>query len=267
MGRRRKEPLLSVLINLPWWMGLSAAILILVARYAWLTWATARMPRFVGMYQGFSIAFYGIALLFALGALGSFIRQRMNGGLLKRQIEQGSFSSLSWREFERLLQEAFRRKGYFSVDTPRGPDGGYDLVLRKDGKRYLVQAKHWQSRQVGVKVVRELWGVVSAEGADGGIIVNSGAFTDDAYAFAAKLPLDLIDGPALRHILRMVTGESLPGAGDARQIASTATPGCPRCGRPMRRRRARRGKYLGQEFWGCSAYPACRGVVSIESGA
>lgn len=38
------------------------------------------------------------------------------------------------------------------------------------------------------------------------------------------------------------------------------TPRCPRCSRPMIRRRARRGPYAGELFWGCSAYPSCRGI-------
>ena len=38
---------------------------------------------------------------------------------------------------------------------------------------------------------------------------------------------------------------------------------CPVCGAPMVRRKATRGKNAGQEFYGCSRYPKCRGIVSI----
>jgi len=38
------------------------------------------------------------------------------------------------------------------------------------------------------------------------------------------------------------------------------TPRCPRCSRHMIRRRARRGRHAGHYFWGCSAYPSCRGT-------
>jgi restriction system protein len=40
-----------------------------------------------------------------------------------------------------------------------------------------------------------------------------------------------------------------------------APPNCPACGQPMRRRRA--GK-IATEFWGCSAYPNCRGTREIQ---
>jgi hypothetical protein len=40
-----------------------------------------------------------------------------------------------------------------------------------------------------------------------------------------------------------------------------APPACPECGSPMVLRTARRGGNVGNQFWGCSNYPACRGIV------
>lgn len=37
-------------------------------------------------------------------------------------------------------------------------------------------------------------------------------------------------------------------------------PVCPDCGKPMLRRIARSGSHAGQSFWGCSAFPNCRGT-------
>jgi len=42
-------------------------------------------------------------------------------------------------------------------------------------------------------------------------------------------------------------------------------PLCPKCGSLMVHRKARRGKHVGNEFWGCSNYPHCRGVLEIEN--
>ncbi|MCC5829300.1 MAG: topoisomerase DNA-binding C4 zinc finger domain-containing protein [Phycisphaeraceae bacterium] len=39
-----------------------------------------------------------------------------------------------------------------------------------------------------------------------------------------------------------------------------AAPECPKCGKPMAKRTARRGKNPGQSFWGCTGFPACRGT-------
>ena len=44
---------------------------------------------------------------------------------------------------------------------------------------------------------------------------------------------------------------------------SGAAPQCPVCGRSMVRRTARRGSNSGSGFWGCSGYPACKGIVNM----
>ncbi|MEA5040608.1 MAG: NERD domain-containing protein [Clostridiaceae bacterium] len=44
---------------------------------------------------------------------------------------------------------------------------------------------------------------------------------------------------------------------------SGGAPRCPKCGAPMVRRKAARGKNAGQEFWGCANYPRCRGIIEI----
>ena len=40
-------------------------------------------------------------------------------------------------------------------------------------------------------------------------------------------------------------------------------PTCPQCGRPMTLRTAQKGKAKGKQFWGCTGYPDCKGIVSI----
>ena len=40
-------------------------------------------------------------------------------------------------------------------------------------------------------------------------------------------------------------------------------PPCPKCGKPMVLRTAKAGKNAGNQFWGCSAYPECKGVAKV----
>lgn len=40
-------------------------------------------------------------------------------------------------------------------------------------------------------------------------------------------------------------------------------PLCPRCGAPMMLRTARKGKRAGKQFWGCSTFPKCRGILNV----
>ena len=38
-------------------------------------------------------------------------------------------------------------------------------------------------------------------------------------------------------------------------------PACPICGSRMALRTAKAGKNAGSQFWGCTAYPACKGTA------
>ena len=45
--------------------------------------------------------------------------------------------------------------------------------------------------------------------------------------------------------------------------SSNAIPPCPECGKPMVLRTAQKGKSAGKQFWGCSSYPDCKGLLDI----
>jgi len=45
---------------------------------------------------------------------------------------------------------------------------------------------------------------------------------------------------------------------DSKDVA----PRCPQCQATMRIKLARKGRHRGKEFWGCSRYPACKGIVN-----
>ena len=38
---------------------------------------------------------------------------------------------------------------------------------------------------------------------------------------------------------------------------------CPKCGSPMVIRETKKGPYKGEQFWGCTKYPQCRGIVNV----
>ena len=47
-----------------------------------------------------------------------------------------------------------------------------------------------------------------------------------------------------------------------------SVPSCPVCNKPMVRKKARRGRNAGKEFWGCSGWlpknKGCDGILDIE---
>lgn len=45
--------------------------------------------------------------------------------------------------------------------------------------------------------------------------------------------------------------------------AASKIPPCPKCGKPMALRTAQKGKSAGKQFWGCTGYPQCKGLLDI----
>lgn len=213
----------------------------------------------------------GVLIVWLFALLG----KASNRKRLDRQTGIESIRSLSWRDFERLLAEAFRRQGYSVEENGEsGPDGGVDLRLNRGDEHVLVQCKQWLSWSVGVKVARELYGIVAAENATRGIVVTSGAFTADAIAFARNVPLTLIAGDELRALIADVRStptitekgrDERPRSEPVR--AELEVPQCPACGEAMKLRTAKQGSRPGSQFWGCSKYPSCRGTRPLSSVA
>ncbi len=149
-----------------------------------------------------------------IAALFSFFGRRSRRTLLDKQTGIGSLRQMSWRQFEQLAGEAFRRQGYAVEETGLGgADGGIDLILRKNGQTTLVQCKQWQNRQVGVKVVREMYGLLLHHLAAGVKIVALGNYTSDAREFAQGKAIELIHGGELIATVRSLqtSGARSPG--------------------------------------------------------
>lgn len=50
------------------------------------------------------------------------------------------------------------------------------------------------------------------------------------------------------------------------QSLENNAPNCPKCGKPMIKRMAKRGQNAGNAFWSCSDYPQCNGTKSVGEG-
>ena len=175
-----------------------------------------------------------------------------------------TLDGINWQQFEQVVGEAIRRQGFTVTETGgNSPDGGIDLILHKDREKHLVQCKQWRSLKVGVAVIREFFGVMAAEGAVGGFVVTSGAFTSEAKAFPSGRNIKLIEGDELnRWITASRKTSSIRPQASTRPVNPdqvATTPTCPVCTSTMTLRTAKRGQNVGGQFWGCTAYPKCRG--------
>lgn len=284
MSRRQKstplEDLIELFSTVPWWAGVAVALVLFlvlhgiasieIAPKAGLDAVTPMMLKSMA-----GVAQYGVPMFCLLGAAVSAVRQFRRQRLVADVSQSKAadvLDGMSWREFESLVGEAFRLREYQVMETGGGgADGGVDLVLTKGGEKFLVQCKQWKAYRVSVEIVRELYGVMAAQGAAGGFVVTSGRFTEDAVAFASGRNVKLVEGPELLGWIRQVQGVTRPDprrTADAKPVPNVyskadSAPKCPVCSAPMLRRTARRGANAGSAFWGCSNYPTCRSTRQL----
>lgn len=278
MTRNSKTSLIDSLIELasllPWRAGVAIAVAAYLGLHyiATMTVVAPTALNGMGVYvsRQIYVAFanfmqYIVPIAFLIGAGMSAYKGRYRARLLDKQSGIESIRAMSWRDFEMLVGETFRRQGYMVEERGGGaPDGGIDLALYKGGKKTVVQCKRWKSYSINVSLVRELYGVMVAEDADECVFVSSGSYTPDAMDFAKGKPIRLIDGGELAALIRQVQqaprDNSTSPEPAERKPYNSPPPACPRCGSPMVERTAKMGANAGKRFWGCPSFPACRGV-------
>ena len=124
-------------------------------------------------------------------------------------VDEGyNLATMDWKDFENLIREVFEQAyaetgGEVKI-TQASRDGGIDAVIFDPdplrGGKIVIQAKRY-TNVVGVAAVRELFGTLSAEGANKGILVTTSDFGPDAYKFVADKPIELFNGNNLLFLL------------------------------------------------------------------
>ncbi|MCX4683680.1 restriction endonuclease [Kitasatospora purpeofusca] len=124
-------------------------------------------------------------------------------------------------EFEELIAELFRLRGFRVMTTARSGDAGVDVVAEDldpvTGGRIVIQAKRYRST-VSPTAVRDLDSTVRHHGAIKGILVTTAGFGPGSYEYIRNKPLTLVSGPELVELLaeqglRGRLGERTPGGG------------------------------------------------------
>ncbi|MFC9324395.1 restriction endonuclease [Kitasatospora sp. NPDC057015] len=107
-------------------------------------------------------------------------------------------------EFEELIAELFRARGYRVMTTARSGDAGVDVVAEDldpvTGGRIVIQAKRYRST-VSPTAVRDLDSTVRHHGAIKGILVTTAGFGPGSYDYIRNKPLSLVTGPELVELL------------------------------------------------------------------
>lgn len=138
----------------------------------------------------------------------------LHNRLVRETLEEIRSGRLNDFGFESLLKKVFEGAGAEDVRIiPRSQDKGADLLatFRVAGVLSLdvaIQAKHYKPEPpVGADTVQQLIGGIEAESADYGMVVTSGAISDEATAEAERyyeekgIKILLVDGIQLAKLI------------------------------------------------------------------
>ena len=181
---RKTTSFADLLFQAPWWVSvITSAITYLLMGHLLPSIETDN--QLINMvFKALAVPAPYFAIFILLIAPFSFFNARRKAKQLDAQKSIETIRQLHWRNFEELVAEAFRRQGYRVTEGGFGADGGIDLELRKGDERVIVQCKQWKAQKVGVSVVREMFGVLTASNASRVFIICSGKFTQQAIDFA-----------------------------------------------------------------------------------
>lgn len=163
---------------------------------------------------------------------------------------------MDWKSFEVLCRDFYAAKGYQARLTDTGADGGVDVIFTKvdlagNAEKTYIQCKAFSNKNISVNYIRELYGVMAADGVKSGIFITTTDFTDDAKKFAEGKQLELISGAKF-----LLLFDELPERDRQRIVEKILTddydvPTCPSCDIKMVLRQK------AKPFWGCKNYPKC----------
>ena len=118
---------------------------------------------------------------------------------------------IRWRNFERLVAEFFKPKGYVVQLGPGTKDGGIDLRIwpseseKKGPPLLLIQCKRLQSKgRVKVEYVKAFWTDVQSERAGGGLIATTASVARSGKRVreARKWPMKFAEAKAVQQWAR-----------------------------------------------------------------
>jgi len=172
--------------------------------------------------------------------------------------------AIEWRRFEALCEALYAQAGFTTRSQSHGADGGVDIWLqsRHSDVPRIVQCKHWQSKAVGVKEMREFFGVMASHQLKSGTYVTSSTFSAEAAAFAKANGIHAQDGAALLRLIGQRTPEQQPALLAVAYEGEYWRPTCASCGIKMVERNSSKND---GSFWGCANYPKCRGRTIPKS--
>jgi Holliday junction resolvase len=188
-----------------------------------------------------------------LPASASFTNPGASARTVKSTSIADQLHAIDWFQFEAVAARILEADGW-AVQKSGGanPDGGADILATRNGRKAVVQCKHWRRVEVQPKIIRELLGTKTSAQftADEAILFTLSECTEAALACARENNVTISNSDAIAAAISRIGVERFP------ELTNPDSKRCPKCGAVM----VLRDK-VESPFWGCSTYPRCRGTI------
>lgn len=199
------------------------------------------------------ILYHGISFFIQLIRKKRFLKKLAKSGI--KEIDQ-----MDGIQFEYYLEALFKEIGYRPEVTKGSHDFGADLIMKKNGKKIVIQAKRYgYKNNVSLDAVQQIHTAKTYYKADEAWVVTNSMFTKSAKKLASGCGVILYDREKLVEFINQVNPSVT-----ASQVVSEVEPEsrkCKVCGGELVRRKSNKGNF----FMGCSNFPQCRHTEKIAN--
>jgi restriction system protein len=210
------------------------------------------------------ISFYLVILsLFILFLLAITIHKKNEEKKYHKKLSQSGIRDIDKMDgfqFEVYLKSLFKELGYKTKVTKNTSDFGADLILEKNGKKTVVQAKRYKYKNnVGLEAVQQVYTAIPYYKANRACVITNSQYTKNAKVLAGVCNVELIDRRKLINLISKINPSVTP-----ERIKKTVPPKkrkCPKCSNSL----VIRYNKKGDEFFGCSDFPNCKHTESIAN--
>lgn len=160
---------------------------------------------------------YGLALVISIAVLlialvsALVVRRFLRNKHLYDAITVSAIDTMDGIEFERFLASLLRKMGYTDVQLTEKYDLGVDIVAKKDGVIWGIQAKRYNS-PVKAEAVRQAYTALTRYKCTQAMVITNSTYSRPAQMLAADNNVILVD----RHLLAgwiYRTGRNKPNRG------------------------------------------------------
>lgn len=179
-----------------------------------------------------------------------------------QNIAEGSLASATSKETELKLTNVARASlGELLLDFEDFLRQRSLKQWQKDSEEAMEVRTHYKSDRSGASDLSDKIRTGTAETAANTLLCLINQASSLLYSQIKRLEKDFLHNGGLRE---RMTRARLEARDNQESTPAPEAPACPACGKPMRKRTAKTGPNSGKPFWGCSGYPECRGIRSIE---